>query len=100
MVKSEKKTNDILEIIKKLPEDEYNQLYDFALFLTSKMEKESGNRLYKYADKQANVKNTENEVDLFSEGLSLKDIENCFGLWKGRDVTKESLRQKAWRNGK
>lgn len=100
MVKSEKTTNDILEILKNLPEDKYNQLYDFALFLTYQMEKGNENRLYKYTNEPVNVKIAENEVDLISEGLSLEDIKDCFGLWKGRDITKESIRQKAWRNGK
>jgi hypothetical protein len=28
---------------------------------------------------------------------SVEDIKEYFGIWEGRDITKESLRKKAWR---
>ena len=38
--------------------------------------------------------------DMFADSDDLQNddvsIEAAFGLWKGREVTKESLREKAW----
>ena len=28
---------------------------------------------------------------------SIDDMKKCFGIWKGRNITKERLREKAWR---
>lgn len=40
--------------------------------------------------------------DMFSDLVNDEDneeitLESAFGLWKDRNITKESLRQKAWR---
>ncbi len=94
MITTEKTTNSLLEIIKTLPKEKYNQLYDFAMFLTYQTEIAKKNVFYTYIDKHK-----EKDTSFESE-LTEKDIKVCFGLWQDRDITKESLRKKAWRNGK
>jgi len=32
--------------------------------------------------------------------LTIEDIKACFGIWKDRNITKEELRKKIWRNNK
>ncbi len=48
------------------------------------------------------IKNLD-EIEALSENkknLSIEDIKECFGIWKDREITKDDLRNKAWRKGK
>ncbi|MCD4795311.1 MAG: hypothetical protein K8R54_18915 [Bacteroidales bacterium] len=96
MTETEKTTDDLLEIIKTLPENKCKQLYDFALFLTWQTKKTTDNNFFLYFNKRV----TESNKEKFITGLTVKDIKECFGLWKGRSISKESIRKKAWRNEK
>ncbi len=96
MITTKKATNNLLEIIQTLPKDKYNQLYDFAMFLTLKTA--NAKKTYTYF---SNIKEPIDEKkDLTENELSINDIKECFGLWKDQNITKESLREKSWRNAK
>jgi len=91
MIKTKITTDKLLEIIKSLPENKCKLLYDFALFLSWQSKDVTDNTAFSLTNKQ--ITNSEKK-------LTMNDINECFGIWEGREISKESLRKKAWRNGK
>ena len=43
------------------------------------------------------IKHIEEKVETISKFKSEKDFISICGIWRGRDITKESLRNKSWR---